>query len=441
MNPALALKPKLRSAMMPQLCQSLNILSMRGDDIRAFMRNRAEDNPFIEMRVPEPASVPRAGADTPPDFDYVSYDAVHPLSLSEYLLAEIGGNILDADMRAVAIALIEHVSPAGWLEPEGVRVAATLGVAGEDFEALLKQLHELDPPGIFARNLTECLGLQLARLGLMDAAAEAVLTHLACLPESGIDGLSVKAELPQEKVVEVLADLRRCNPKPASIFTYDEGDVFHPDLIIEQRNGDFTVGVNAASLPMVTISDAKVCDEGDVVLLKNAKEEIRLIDAAIKYRSEMLLAAGAVLVRQQQEFLREGEIAIKSFTMANLAEALACNKSTISRLVTDKLCQTPRGMIEMKAFFDTSIPQPDGRRIASRAVMAQIKQILSTETTPISDSALVERLAEKGFSVARRTIVGYRQSNKIPNYLQRRNMTDGEFPMRHSNLRHSTVRL
>lgn len=419
--PGLSLSTRPRLAMTPLLRQSLSVLAMRASAITRLARQLGDDNPMLDIRLPDAPMRSAAGADLPPDFDQFSHDAVHPASLAEHLEREIRLQLRDADQRAVGLSLIEHVSPAGWLDPSGAAAAARLGVEGTAFEALLGQLQALDPPGVFARNLAECLALQLDRLEMLDADARAVLAVLDRLADGGMDALVSASGLSAEATAAVLARLRRCNPKPGAAFSHDDGDIFRPDLIIETAGDGFSVSINDASLPMVTVKDQDGDDEASRLLARRARDEARFLNAAIRHRSEMLLAAGGMLVQHQAAFLCAGERAIQPLSMAMLADRLGCNKSTVSRLVADKLCQTPRGMLALRDFFATGLRQPDGSQVAGRAVAARLVELVAAEdrAAPLSDDALGALLAAEGFTVARRTIAKYRQENMIPNWQDR----------------------
>ena len=434
-GPGLSLTQKPRLGMNASLRQTMTVLSLRGRDITSLARSLVDENPFLDIRLPDPVATSRAGADLPVDFDRFGHDTVHPVSLAEHLIGEIGLMIPDPDQRAVAMALVEHVSPVGWLDPEGEGVAARLGMGGEAFDALLARLQQLDPPGIFARSLAECLSLQLERMGVMDDEARCVLDHLDRLTDGGIASLADCTGLAETRVTEVLARLRRCNPKPGSAFSHDEGEIFRPDLIIDHSgngasDGDgegkgFVVRINDASLPEVTVKDATPDDEAGELLLRQARSEARMLTTAIRQRSEMLLAAGGMLVQHQADFLRHGEGSIRPLAMSEMADRLNCNKSTVSRLVADKLCQTPRGMISMKDFFATALPQPGGGRVAGRAVAARLMGVIASEPphSPLSDDDLVAAMAEQGFVVARRTIAKYRHANRVPRWQDRQRVS------------------
>ena len=414
-------QPRQRLALNASLRQSMTILAMRGSAIKGLARGMAEDNPYLEVTLPPALPVSSAGAATAPDFDRISHDAVHPISLGQHIINEIGLLFRDPDQRALALMLAEHVSPAGWLDREGIKRAAETGVTDGELEALLGILQTMDPPGLFARDLAECLRIQLMRMDEADDDAIKVLENLDHMGEGGVEGLAGATGLASDRVEAVLKRFRRCNPKPGTAFIHDEGEIFRPDLIVESGPGGFTVAVNQRSLPEIRVVDADVDDEAGRILLGKARAEARMLATAIRQRSEMLLAAGGLLVRHQAKFLRDGEKSIRPLTMQDVADQLDCHKSTVSRLVADKLCQTPRGMLALRDFFATGLRRPGGGSVAGRAAAARIVEAVESENpaSPHSDDELVAMLAADGFDLARRTVAKYRQTNSIPRWQDR----------------------
>ena len=419
----LKLRPGQRLSLNPSLRQSMAVLAMRGPAIKRLARSLADGNPFLEVVLPAAVPASTAGAPAAPDFDRFGHDAVHPVGLGRHLIGEIGLLVRSPDLRAVALMLAEHVSPAGWLDPAGVARAAEMGVEGEAFEDLLRTLQSMDPPGLFARNLAECLRIQVERMGDADEDVAKVLGMLDHMGEGGVDGLARVTGLEPDRVEAALNRLRRCDPKPGSAFIVDEGEIFHSDLVVESGPEGFTVQINRGSLPEIRVVDGvEADDEAGRLLLRQARAEARTLTAAIRQRSEMLLAAGGLLVRHQAGFLRGGERHIRPLTMQEVADRLDCHKATVSRLVADKLCQTPRGMLELRDFFATGLRQPDGGRVAGRAVAARVVEAVAAENRarPHSDDALAAMLAADGIGVARRTVAKYRQANSIPRWQDRR---------------------
>ena len=401
--------------MTPSLQQALQLMAMRLGDIRKFALDFAADNPFLDVQLP---SLPAQKSPEDPgfDFDRISHERQHPVTLASHVMAQIGVSFKNPDDRAIALLMVEHLAPHGWLEDGALQTLASRGVSAEEFNRILNKLQTLEPVGVFARDLTECLTLQLADMGLMDDHMRLILNHLNALHD-GVENLAQRAGLSVDEAAAGLAKLRRCQPKPGVDFIQDDGDIFHPDLVITATEKGFDVAVNQGMMPSVSVKDPNVSDQGDVdddasrLLFKKAQEDARMLTKGLARRQEMLLDCGRRLTQYQAAYLNEGEAMIKPLSMAVLADEMGVHKSTISRVVADKLVDTPRGMLHLSDFFSPSVAQPDGHLVASRRIMALIRGYCTSEdpTHPLSDQDLTDALAEKGIIVARRTIAKYRQ--------------------------------
>ena len=398
----------------PSLQQALQLMAMRLGDIRRFALDLAADNPFLDVQLPSlPAH--KSPEDLGFDFDRISHESQHPVTLASHVMAQIGVSFKNPDDRAFALLMVEHLAPHGWLEEGALQALTTRGVSAQDFNRILNQLQTLEPVGVFARDLAECLTLQLDDMGLMDDQLRLILNHLDALHD-GVETLAQQTGLSGDEVAAGLAKLRRCQPKPGANFILDDGDIFHPDLVITATEGGFDVAVNQGMMPSVTIKDPNVSDTGDdddasTLLFKKAQEDARMLTKGLARRKDMLLDCGRRLIQYQTAFLKEGEAMIKPLSMAALADEMCVHKSTISRVVADKLVDTPRGMLHLSEFFSPSVAQPDGSLVASRRIMAMIRAYCLDEDPahPLSDQNLTDALAEKGIIVARRTIAKYRQ--------------------------------
>lgn len=414
--------PRARQKMSfaPVMRQALQMWSQRGMAISRMIKALADDNPYLDVIMPPQPRSPSAGMNTQSlgvnSFDHFTQEDIRPVSLAVHLFAVIGEVIRNPEDRAVALAMVPHVSPAGWLEATGLETARAMGCDGARLDHLLQRLQSVEPVGLFARNLSECLRLQIEDRGEMTADLDLMLDHLDVLADRGISALADATGIDAERAAAGLAALRRCNPKPGAAFIHDEGDIFCPDLIIRQSGGGFEVTVNKNSLPQINLhADMAADDDASRLLKAEAEKQMRELNSALQIRQDMLLSAGAVIINHQQAFLKKGEVALLPLTMSTVAEQLACHKSTVSRLVADKLCETPRGMLELKAFFSPAIKQPDGTVLASRAVAARVAQLIASEDEAgsLSDQAIVNHLARDGISIARRTVAKYRKQTHL----------------------------
>lgn len=411
LTPQVKTAQRQRLAMTPSLRQSLNVLSMRVSAIRKLAIEAAEENPYLDVHLPDLPSPSSAGMGDV-DFDRFSQDAIHPITLSAHVLEQLPLIIQNPDERAIAYAMVAYLSPAGWLDPEAFDALSQQGLSKDGFDHILNRLQEVEPAGLFARDLAECLRLQLIDRGQFTNEAEAVLTHLDAM-QNGLAALSDASGLSLDQTEIVLRQIKSCNPKPGATFLHDDGDMFRPDLMITPEGDGFTVTINDKAMPSLSVKeDATPSDDASRLLLEKAHAEVQSMQRSIQHRHERLLAAGAILAEKQSGYLKTGEAGMAAFTMTMLADIMGVHKSTISRLVDGKLVHTPRGMMEMSSFFSPAVAQADGAFVASRAIAEKIRQWISIEDkiSPLSDGHLQKQLANEGIIVARRTVAKYRQS-------------------------------
>ena len=394
----------------PSMRLSMRIMAIQASDLRRYISKAVDDNPYLDARLPDWKSSSAGGT----ELDGFAEDALRGQSLSAHVIAQISQMFRVGDDRYLAMQLAQYLSPYGWLDPESEDAVKSLGfVEGlkMKFQRVCWQTSDYGPAGLFARDLKECLTLQLADRDALDDDCLNVLNHLDAVAE-GIEVLSARTGLDESSIKRALTEIRRCNPKPGSAFQYDEGDIFTPDLMMEVSDQGINVTVNQDSLPTVSIKeDMAADDEAGVLLLAEAKKQVSALNSAIQNRAEMMLRAGSLLAQHQQDFLIKGEAYIKPMTMSELADQMECHKSTVSRLVADKLVQTPRGMMALSQFFATGLNQPHGQIVAGRAVKAKI--FAMQDAQDLTDAEIVKMLEEEGIVIARRTVNKYRQTRKI----------------------------
>ena len=407
-------KPRQRLAITPSLRQSMMVLAMRLGDLRKFARQLTEENPWLDVHLPEPqiGTLPSSSAGQSMEFDAdrLDQERLHPMTLAEFVMRQIGQNFNHPDQRALAFAMVPYLSPVGWLDPDAFPDLMQKGFDEQALQHVLTRLQSLEPCGVFARNLAECLYVQLSDQDLLTPSVTAALQHLDAL-ENGIEALAKEAKISIDETQAALGVIRRCDPKPGAAFLQDEGDIFHPDLIISETDDGYAVTVNKGLMPEIRINeDLMADDDASKILLKKAKDDLQILGRSMAHRQEMLLAAGGLLVQHQSGFLKSGEAAIAPLSMTALADEMGCHKGTVSRLVADKMVDTPRGMMMMVDFFSAAVPQPNGQAVASRKIMALMRERLSTEdlSHPLTDQQLADHFKKQGITVARRTIAKYR---------------------------------
>ena len=421
-----------RLALTPTMRQSLRLLAWRNYEIAHFVRGLAAENPFIAVDYQEPK--PRLPSLSLGEEAFASarLAGVSDISLSQYLLDAVDRLFPLGRARGVALALVAHVDAAGWLDADAPKTAAGYGMAGAEYEGLVRRLQSVPIAGLFARNLEECLRLQLEDRGELDALMRALLPHLSLLLSGGEDALAEASGLTQAELKQGLARLKRLDPKPGAQFRHDDGDIFRPDILVEARDDGYAITLNQANLPVVRLADNVGADDagGDADLLKKAEAAVAALNAHISARNRMLLALTQFVVARQGAFLRAGESALEPLTMADAARQLACHPSTITRLVQDKLVLTPRGMVELRAFFSGAVAGKDGKTIASHALNAYLLTEIESEdkTKPLTDGTLARMLdARYGIMLTARAVAKRRaklhiaraSSRKLPQSTKR----------------------
>lgn len=425
-SPRQTLNPKtrLRLSLTPAIRQSLQMMSWRNHQITPFIRDIAADNPFLDIRYPA-ASEPRQTAnqmanqaDIPTDFPFSSAMATDrpDISLHAHVMAEIGLLFPLGLSRSVAMALVAHITPAGWLDDDARHTAARYGISGDAYPALLEKLQRIEPAGLFARNLTECLSLQLKDRGAYDRDMQQLLSYLPVLVDEGIDGLAHKTGLNPDLLEQLLKQIRQLDPKPGARFSIDDGDIFHPDLIITKTDDGYDVAVNASTLPSITVAADITADKALKPILQKAKAEAAALQAALTARTNLLTALTGFAATRQSQFLASGDDKLVPLTMAESAQHLNCHPSTITRLVKDKLVATPRGIIPLSHFFSPAITRADGIAVASRAVTATIIGLIMAEDklAPLSDANIADAItARHGVTLTPRAIAKHRAKHHI----------------------------
>ena len=419
----LVAKPSQRLALTPAMRQSLRLMSWRNHQITRFVRDLAANNPFIE--VDYPASVIRKPDDPRLETAFSAAMAIDrvEISLTAHLINEISLLLPSGRDRAVAMALVEHITPAGWLELAAKETAASLGVTGDEYEHLIMRLQHMEPVGLFARNLSECLALQLKDRGDYDSVMERLLPHLSLLLEGGQDALVKATGLPLDQVQSGLSRLRQLDPKPGARFQHDDGDIFRPDVIISKQDDGYDIALNKANLPSVRVAEDMFEDAALKPLLQKARAEVSVLNAALSSRANMLLALTRFVVTKQAGYLKEGDVALLPLTMKTASQHLDCHASTITRLVKDKLILTPRGMVPLADFFSSSVVNAIGKEIASRAISASIVSAIEGEEKahPLSDPDLVVMIKHSfGLTLTPRAIAKHRARLHIAKASERR---------------------
>jgi RNA polymerase sigma-54 factor len=291
-------------------------------------------------------------------------------------------------------------------------------------------MQKMDPAGVFARSLRECLALQLAEKNRLDPAIELLLDNLNLLAARQMGDLRKICGVDDEDLVEMIAEIRALNPRPASNFDNDTAEPIIPDVLMRaQPDGTWMVELNSDTLPRVLLNtryftrvSEKVRTKEDREYLTNQYQTANWLVKSLHQRATTILKVAAEIVRQQDAFFRKGVQHMRPITLRHIAEVIEMHESTVSRVTSNKYIVTPRGTYELKYFFTASIGGSDGETHSAEAVRHRIKLLIDSENAPkiLSDDSIVEMLRSDGVDIARRTVAKYREAMRIPSSVQRR---------------------
>ena len=352
-------------------------------------------------------------------------------TLADHLAQQMALAIADPAQRMIGQYLIDMVDDAGYLSGDLDAVADKLGASRKDVEAVLTILQGFDPAGICARNLTECLALQLKERDRYDPAMQALVEHLDLLAKRDIAALRRICGVDDEDLADMIAEIRNLNPKPGLAFGSTMVQPIVPDVFVRPApDGTWQVELNSDTLPKVLISQRYYTEVSkgahsakDKTYLADCLQTATWLVRALDQRAKTILKVSSEIVRQQDGFFARGVQHLRPLNLKTVADAIGMHESTVSRVTANKYMATTRGIFELKYFFTSSIASADGGEAHSaEAVRHRIRQLIDAETAAnvLSDDTIVEKLREAGIDIARRTVAKYREAMRIPSSVQRR---------------------
>jgi RNA polymerase sigma-54 factor len=299
-------------------------------------------------------------------------------------------------------------------------------------EKMLRTIQSLDPPGIGARTLHECLVLQLKDSGLVGTLSETLVRdHFQELIAHRWVEIGRKLGVPPGEVQTAADAIAKLNPKPGRAFAEGGDNYVVPDLIVEKVEGEYLIFINDANLPRLKLSksyqdiarDKKKFDGESKEFITSRLSAAQWLIQAIEQRRQTMLKVMHFIVDRQREFFEKGEQALRPLTLREVAEAIGMHESTVSRVTNEKFAQTPRGVLALKYFFSSALKSSDGEDVSARAIRSTIEKLVADEDpkNPLTDQALVELLERDGVQIARRTVAKYRdQLNVLPARMRKR---------------------
>ena len=352
-------------------------------------------------------------------------------TLADHLAEQLALAVPDPARRMIGQYLIDLVDEAGYLNGDLAAVAEKLGAPVGEVEAVLVVLQGFDPPGVCARNLTECLAIQLRERNRLDPAMQALLAHLDLLAKRDLGALRRICGVGEEDLTEMIGEVRKLNPKPGLAFGSTQVQPIVPDVFVRPGpSGGFLIELNSDTLPKVLVNQtyhaeiAKTAkSEKDKTYLAGCLQTATWLMRALDQRAKTILKVSTEIVRQQDAFFVHGVQHLRPLNLKTVADAISMHESTVSRVTANKYMATSRGIFELKYFFTSAIASADGGEAHSaEAVRHRIKQLIDAESPKnvLSDDTIVEKLHEAGIDIARRTVAKYREAMRIASSVQRR---------------------
>jgi RNA polymerase sigma-54 factor len=353
-------------------------------------------------------------------------------TLKGHLEAQLGIAALPPAQRFIAVVLIEAVDEAGYLRAELGEVAERLGASVAECETVLKVLQGFDPAGVFARDLAECLALQLKECDRLDPAMQILLTRLDLVARRDIQGLATLCGLEQADIIDMIAEIRALTPKPGLAFGGEPVQPVVPDVYVREGiDGAWNVELNSDTLPRVLVNaryfsrvNASARKREDKTYLAECLNNANWLVKSLDQRARTILKVAGEIVRQQDSFLTHGVRHLRPLNLKMIADAISMHESTVSRVTSNKYMATPRGLFEMKYFFTAAIASANGGEAHSaEAVRDRIRELVDNERDDVlSDDRIVTLLGSDGVHIARRTVAKYREALRIPSSVERRRL-------------------
>jgi RNA polymerase sigma-54 factor len=458
LKPSLQLKLGQSLTMTPQLQQAIRLLQLPVLDLNAQIQDALEENIMLEME--DLPDVPQTSNESTAEIETIRAEDSWQTRTNQQIqdggwngegrpiteIADESGQTLhehlfwqlemeDFTPRQIIIgeAIIDSINDDGYLAIELDEVAGYLDedtdATSDELEETLVKIQSLDPVGVAARSIPECLELQLRQLDAstpgLQLAIEMARNHLDLVANREYGELRRSLRTSDEGLHEALALVKSCNPKPGLAVSSASAEYVIPDVFVRKVDNRWQVEISPTGVPRLSVNQqyARLLrGSGDHDVLRTQLQEARWLIRSLEIRNETLAKVATCIVSRQTDFLEHGDEAMKPMVLRDVAEEIGMHESTISRVTTNKYMHTPRGVFEFKYFFSSHLSSANGEDQSSTSVRAKIRKMISAENPakPLSDSKIAHLLAEDGISVARRTVAKYREAMQIESSSERR---------------------
>lgn len=476
MKQGLQLRLSQQLAMTPQLQQAIRLLQLSTLELQQELQQALESNPLLEQidtheeidtretqdsetldtadaleqkempeELPLDASwdtIYTAGTPSGTSGDYIDdelpvYQGETTQTLQDYLMWQVELTPFSDTDRAIATSIVDAVDETGYLTVPLEDILESIGdeeIDIDEVEAVLKRIQRFDPVGVAAKDLRDCLLIQLSQFDKttpwLEEARLIISDHLDLLANHDFRTLMRVTRLKEDVLKEVVNLIQSLDPRPGQSIQTGEPEYVIPDVLVRKHNGHWTVELNSDSIPRLQINQhyASMCNnarnDGDSQFIRSNLQDAKWLIKSLESRNDTLLRVSRCIVEQQQAFFEQGEEYMKPMVLADIAQAVEMHESTISRVTTQKYLHSPRGIFELKYFFSSHVNTEGGGEASSTAIRALVKKLIAAENPakPLSDSKLTSLLSEQGIMVARRTVAKYRESLSIPPSNQRKQL-------------------
>jgi len=351
-------------------------------------------------------------------------------TLAEHLTEQMQMALKVPQDRLIGAYLIDQVNEAGYIVADMDEVAERLGAEIEDVLSVLEVLQSFEPSGVCARDLKECLAIQLAERDRLDPTMQSFLDHLELFAKRDFDQLMKVTGADREDIAGMIEDIRACNPKPGLAFGSEPVVPVIPDVFVRRgSDGSWLVEINSETLPRVLVNQqyyaevSRIADAKAKAYVSECLNNANWLVKSLDQRARTILKVASEIIRQQDAFLMYGVQHLRPLNLKTVADAISMHESTVSRVTSNKYIATPRGIFELKYFFTSAIAGTEGGASHSaESVRYRIKELIDAERPDavLSDDNIVEILRGQGIDIARRTVAKYREALNIPSSVQRR---------------------
>jgi len=415
-----------RLAMTPRLQQAIKLLQLSHLDLAESVAQEVEENPLLQREWDDPIHSQGTGE----AYDWLQQVAQPEPDLRGHLLQQLGQQRLDTSEQALAVELIDALDQDGYLRVDLEDLSAEAGCSVTHLKSLLIKLQRMEPTGVFARDLRECLALQLAERALMDRAMALLLDHLHLVARRAWGELERICDISSKELQTRLQLLRSLDPRPGFAFSADLPETRVSELLVlPKQGGGWQVELTPGTQPQIRIDQhayrllaARCRTSQERAYISECLQAAKWLERALRQRKTTLLRVGEALVNHQEAFFTRGEEALRPLTRRDLGDELGIHESTVSRAIANKYLACPRGTYELRYFFGTAVASSSGESPAARSVRHKIADLVNSESPDaiLSDEAIVALLADQGLVLARRTVAKYRKLLDIPSSSRRR---------------------